>query len=369
MGRVLTALKGYADRRAPGYMVFFVTPFCACRCKMCFNMDAILNASKRDVLTLEEIERIARQWPGLHQLNFSGGEPLSRKDFPEVMQLFYEHSGTRFFTIPTSSSHPKKFEEQVRRACELCPDAWIRITQSVDGIGELHDEIRQRKGLFDNVVEFNATLAELCDEYSNLSVGLTTVFCKFNHGHNYELLNYAYKHLKFTDLGSLFVRGKTPEPGAKDFEAAEYVAYQTECIRRRREKERPIGIASRAFAAVNHCVAQYVIESVSTNDYIMPCQAGRRMVVLDDEGNVQPCEMLDYLIKEGTATVSTAELGNVRDFGYDIKALMGTATAKRVAKEIVDTKCHCTYECAMAVNTIYNYRTWPRIVKNFFALS
>ena len=92
------------------------------------------------------------------------------------------------------------------------------------------------------------------------------------------------------------------------------------------------------------------------------------MVVMDDEGKVQPCELLEYMIKEGTASVSTADLGNIRDFDYDIRKLLATDTARRVAREIVDTKCHCTFECATAVNTIYNYRAWPRIAKNFVKL-
>ncbi len=369
MSQLTTALKGYFDRSTPGYMVFFVTPFCACRCKMCFNMDAILNAAKRDVLSLDEIEKIAKQWTGLHQLNFSGGEPLSRKDFTEIVQLFYTHSGTRGFTIPTSSSHPDSFEPKIRAICEACPDAMIRITQSLDGIGEVHNEIRQRPGLFDCVVDMNGRLKKLCDEFDNLSVGITTVYCKFNRDHTDELLEYAYDNLAFTDMGTLFVRGETPQPGAKDVEGEGYIEYQKKCMSRRRAEGKNVGgLSNRAFTAVGHTVADYVMESVRNDEYIMPCQAGRHMVVLDDEGNVQPCEMLEYMIGEGTASVSTADLGNIRDFDYDIRGLMATDTAKQVAKEIVSTKCHCTYECAWSVNAIYNRQAWPRVLKNFIAV-
>jgi len=368
-GTITTALKGYFNRTTPGYMIFFVTPFCACRCKMCFNMDAILNAGKRDVLRLDEIERIAKNWPGLHQINFSGGDPLLRPDFPEVVELFYKHSGTRFFTIPSSSSHPDRYEARVRKICETCPEAWIRITQSIDAVGELHDEIRQRKGLFQCVVDFNGRLDKLTQEFPNLSVAIATVFCKFNRGKNYEFLDYAYKNLKFTDLGSLFVRGKTPESDAKDVEGEEFVAFQNECIRRRRAKNgRTVGLASRAFAAVNHTVSQLVMEQVSQPKYVMPCRAGRQMVVLSDEGGIEPCEMLDYMIKEGTIDIETAQLGNLRDFDYDIRKLLRTPLAKQVNREIVEKKCHCTFECATAVNTIYNWQAWPRVLKNFIAL-
>jgi MoaA/NifB/PqqE/SkfB family radical SAM enzyme len=368
MGRITTALKGYFNHETPGYMIFFVTPFCACRCKMCFNMDAILSAGKRKVLSIEEIEKIARNFPGLHQINFSGGDPLLRPDFPEVVKAFYAHSGTRFFTIPSSSSHPEKYEAQVRRCLESCPEAWIRVNQSIDAVGELHDEIRQRKGLFQCVVDFNGRLAKLCDEFPQLSVSIGTVFCKFNRGRNFELLDYAYKHLKFTDFGSLFVRGETPDKEAKDVETQEFVKFQSACIARNREARPPTTLATRAFSAVNHTVAQYVMRAVQEERYIMPCHAGRRMIVMDDEGAVRPCEMLDYMIKQGTINIDTADYGNIRDFGYDIRKLLANDTARRVNREIVEKKCHCTFECAMAVNTIYNKRAWPRVLANFVRL-
>lgn len=368
-GQITTALKGYLNRSTPGYMIFFVTPFCPCRCKMCFNMDAILNAGHRQVLTLEEIEKIAKNWPGLHQLNFSGGDPLVRKDFPEVVKAFYDYSGTRMFTIPTSSSFPEKYAAAVRKCLEYCPDAWIRVNQSVDAVGEEHDEIRQRKGLFQNVLEMNSRLHELTQEFSHLSVSLATVYCKFNEEGAYELLDYAYENLKFTDMGALFVRGETPDKSAKNVEADGYSAYAKEAMRRRRAAEKNNGLVTRAFTAVNQTVQQYVAITAKTNKYIMPCQAGRRMVVLDDQGEVQPCEMLDYMIKEGTAQVSTANLGNMRDYDYDIRKILATPLANQVAKEIVDTKCRCTFECAMAVNTIYNFRAWPRAAMNFLRLS
>lgn len=368
-GRILTAMRGYLNRSTPGYLIFFVTPFCPCRCKMCFNMDAILNAGKRDVLTYSEIERIARNFPGLHQINFSGGDPLVRKDFPEIVKLFYDHSGTRFFTVPTSSAFPDRYADAIRKCLVYCPDAWIRVTQSIDGVGSLHDEIRQRKGLFSSVIDLNQRLEQLAAEFHNLSVGIATVYCKYNETQSYDLLDYAYQKLEFADMSALYVRGKAPEEEAKDIQAEGYVSYQKECIRRR--LSRPgvkRGLATRAFSAVNLTVNQYVMRAATTGNYIMPCHAGRRMIVMDDEGRVEPCEVLSYMIEEGVTSISSSRLGNIRDFGYDIRKLLATPHARDVARQIVDKKCHCTFECAMALNSIYNFRAWPRVVYNFVRL-
>jgi MoaA/NifB/PqqE/SkfB family radical SAM enzyme len=367
--RYTTAIKGYLNRSTPGYLILFVTSVCDCRCKMCFYLDQIDNAKNRKIMTFEEIEQIAKNWPGLHQINFSGGEPFLRKDFPKIPALFYQHSGTRFFTTPTNSSHPDRIEKGVAEICESCPDAWIRITQSIDGVGEVHNEIRQKKGLFDCVVDLNGRLDALTKKYSNLSVGINTVFSSYSKDNCYELLDFAYDNLQFTDFGSGFVRGSVRYPEAKDVEGLEYAKFQQECIRRRRAKNgKPNGLASRAFVAVTHTVSQLVMETVLEDKYILPCQAGRRMVVIDDEGFVKPCEILEGMIKEGTSPVRTADLGNMRDFEYDIRKLMGTGLAKEVADDIVKSKCFCTFECAMAVNTIYNPQAWPRVAKNFIAV-
>jgi len=367
--RCARAFAGYLNRATPGYLIFFVTPFCPCRCKMCFNRQAIDNAAHRNILSLDEISRFSKNFPGLHQINFSGGEPLMRADFPEIMREFYLNSGTRFFTVPTSSAQPQRYEAAVRKCLDYCPDAWIRITQSVDAVGSLHDEIRQRPGLFECVADLNARLEALCAVYPNLSVGMATVFSKFNAAHSYELLDYAYAHYKFVDFGALYVRGQTSEKEAKNVEAAEFVKFQAECLRRRKaNKTAARSFSDRAFSAVNRTVSQYVMRAAVHREYIMPCHAGRRMIVMDDEGSLQPCEVLEDMIKDGLIDIPSGGFGNIREFGYDVRRALATPRAREINRRIVDLKCHCTFECAIAVNTIYNFRAWPRILKNFLSL-
>lgn len=368
-GRYTTALRGYLNRQTPGYMIFFVTPFCNCRCKMCFNMDAILNAGKRNVLSLDEIEKFARNFPGLHHINYSGGEPLLRPDFPEVSEAFYRHAGTRFFTCPTNSSFPEKSAAQVEAMCRKCPDAWIRITQSLDGVGAVHDEIRGRQGLFEEVVEMNARLAELQQRYKNLSVGISMVMCTYNRGHEYDVLDYVYDNLSFTDFGALYVRGETYDDDAKEIDADEYAKFQEAC-RKKNLAHHPVrGFAGRAFAAIKMTSASLLTEVVQEDRYVTPCTAGKRMVVMDDQGRIEPCEMLQPLINEGKVDLETAEMGNIRDYDYDIRKLLSTSHCQQMTDYITREKCYCSFECAMAVNVLYSMELWPRVMHNFLAIA
>jgi MoaA/NifB/PqqE/SkfB family radical SAM enzyme len=366
--RTLQGLRGYLDRRTPGYLIFFVTPLCDCRCQMCFYLETIRNARRRRVLTLDEIRQIATNFRGLHQVNLSGGEPFLRQDLVQVVQAFYELAGARFFTIPTNSSQVDHIGREVEAILDTCPEAWLRITQSLDGVGELHDTIRGKPGLFPKVVELNRRLAGLARERPNLSVGIAHVMSALNAGHNDAVLDFVYENLEFTDFGALYVRGITPDPAARDISPVEYQRFQRRGMQMRRQHKPPTSLQTRLFTAVNHAVMEIVMETALQDRYILPCQAGRRMVVLDDEGNVAPCEVLGSLIAEGKSPLPSAELGNLRDFDYDIRKLLATPQARDLARGIVESRCYCTFECAAAVNTVYNPRAWPRVLKHFLKL-
>lgn len=367
--RHLAALQGFVDRRTPGYLVFFVTPYCNCKCKMCFNARVLEQASERNTLQLDEIERIARNFPGLHHVNFSGGEPFLRDDFERIAPLFYRYSGTRFFTVTTNSSIPEVIEEKLRAICQQCPDAWIRINQSLDAVGTHHDYIRGKDGLFQSVVELNKRLCLLTRDYSNLTVGIVTVVSSFNQGQEYALLDYVYQNLVFEDYGALYVRGDTREPIARQVEALRYARFQRALQSRSRRRRARWDFTDRAYAAIHQTASRLLIKVITEDRYVTPCQAGRRMLIIDDQGSVEPCEILRELIRENKSELTSSVLGNLRDFEYDVREILATDRAKSVLRHIVEKRCYCTYECAMAANVLYTPRLWPLVLKRFLSLN
>jgi len=369
LSRHLAALHGFVDRRTPGYLVFFVTPYCNCKCKMCFNARVIEQASARDTLRLDEIERIARNFPGLHHVNFSGGEPFLRDDFDRIAPLFYRYSGARFFTVTTNSSIPEVIEEKVRAICQRCPDAWIRVNQSLDAVGTRHDDIRGKPGLFQSVVELNKRLCSVNKDHSNLTVGIVTVFSSFNQGHEVALLDYVYQNLVFEDYGALYVRGDTREPIARQVEATRYTRFQSAVQSRSRSRRRRWDLSGRAYAAVHQTASRLLIKVITEDRCVTPCQAGRRMLIIDDQGLVEPCEILRELIREKKSELTRSDLGNLRDFEYDVRKILATQHAKSVVRHIVEKRCYCTYECAMAANVLYTPRLWPLVLKRFASLN
>lgn len=361
--RFLKLTQGYLDRRTPGYLIFFVTPFCDCRCPMCFNREVVDHAASRKTLSLDEIDAISRNFPGLHHVNFSGGEPFLRQDFSKIPGLFYRNSGTRMFAIPTNSSRPAKIVEAIRSICASCPDGWVRITQSLDGIGEDHDVIRGKRGLFECVLELNRELSVLKQDLPNLSNGIAMVMSKFNEGKEYRILEYVYKNLQFDDFGALYVRGDTFDPAAKQVSAEAYAKFVQACREMALEKDKTAGLTGRLFSAINSVSTDLLVRSIRNDEFVTRCKAGKNMVVMDDEGTVSPCEILEHYVQTGRAPLGTAIFGNMRDYAYDIRKILATEHAREIVEYIRDSRCYCTFECAMSVNVLYSPHLWHRILR------
>ena len=60
--------------------------------------------------------------------------------------------------------------------------------------------------------------------------------------------------------------------------------------------------------------------------------------------------------------------GNIRDFDYDIKKVLATKKAKDFNEHIERMKCHCTWECAMKNNIVYNPRQYPSLIVEWVKL-
>lgn len=364
--RFRKTLAGFLDRRTPGYLIFFVTPFCDCRCRMCFNRKTIDAAATRKILSLEEIEKIARNFYHLHHVNFSGGEPFLRSDFAQIPELFYRHSGTRFFACPTNSSQPDRIVNAVEKICASCPDAWIRITQSLDGIGADHDEIRGKTGLFEKVVELNQRLERLRQSHVNLSVGVAMVMSAFNQGKENAILDYACEHLSFADFGVLYARGDTWDAEATRINNEVYKNFIHRCRQQMKELSPNKSMTGRLFTAINMTASNLLMESIVKDCYVTPCRAGKNMVIMDDEGTITPCEILEHYINIGKARLDTSVFGNIRDYDYDITKVLDTDHARDVVHYIEDGRCYCSFECAMSVNVLYTPGLWTQVAKHFF---
>lgn len=85
------------------------------------------------------------------------------------------------------------------------------------------------------------------------------------------------------------------------------------------------------------------------DEFVTYCSAGNLSYVAMEDGSVKPCEIL------------ADNLGNIKN-GVDINQLYNSIETKQIRKKIKDTKCKCTFECAMSTNTLFNKDMFPKVV-------
>jgi len=118
-----------------------VTDRCNFRCTYCmpaevFGRDYAF-LPRRQVLTFEEIARLARLFVGLgvEKLRITGGEPTVRRDLPNLVRMLAAIDGVRDLTLTTNGSALRKL------AGPLAEAGLRRITVSLDS---LDDEVFRR---------------------------------------------------------------------------------------------------------------------------------------------------------------------------------------------------------------------------------
>ena len=98
-----------------------------------------------------------------------------------------------------------------------------------------------------------------------------------------------------------------------------------------------------------------IIARTVAEGWQIPCLAGRVSLVIDEKTNVYPCEMLPAV-------------GNLRDSGFDMPAVLAGATMSEATARIEDENCYCTHECAYSTNVLFAPRLWPAMAWNLVKL-
>ena len=64
-------------------------------------------------------------------------------------------------------------------------------------------------------------------------------------------------------------------------------------------------------------------------------------------GDILLCELLDV------------KLGNIRENGYSLAAVLNNEQARREIHKINQEKCHCTWECFQRLNVVFSPGMYP----------
>ena len=126
-----------------------ITDKCNFRCTYCMPAEGLPWLKKAEILSYEEIGRIARVAVsiGIEQIRLTGGEPLVRRDVPELVRQLHKIEGLHSLSITTNGILLKQ------QAAALAEAGLTRINVSLDSL--IREKFAQltRRDQFTRVLE------------------------------------------------------------------------------------------------------------------------------------------------------------------------------------------------------------------------
>ena len=193
----------------PTVLIYNCTWVCDARCEMCNNWKW---GNRKEDLTLEQLDRIFDNpfWSNVENLNISGGEPTTRNDLPELVEMFQRRlPRLRKIGINTTGITHKRAIPMLTRIVEFTASKGLLFSArvSLDGIGETHAQVRNVKDAFDKAGTTIAAMQELARNYDTFQFGIAATIFKQNLEDAEKILAWArekdidvvFNMLRFTD--------------------------------------------------------------------------------------------------------------------------------------------------------------------------
>lgn len=137
------------------YLRISVTDRCNLRCSYCMPPEGLNWKSKSEILTYEEIIRIARVFAdlGITKIRLTGGEPLVRKDLPVLVEHLSQLKGIETVAMTTNAVLLSQYAKALRAA------GLTALNISLDTLQKARFTEITKRDDYDNVIQgINAAL-------------------------------------------------------------------------------------------------------------------------------------------------------------------------------------------------------------------
>ena len=193
----------------PTVLIYNCTWVCDARCTMCNNWKW---GDRKSDMTLAQVEPVMNHefWGAVENLNISGGEPTTRNDLPELVEMFQRHlPRLRKIGINTTGLTPHRAIPMLTRIVEFCAKNGILISirVSLDGIGDVHNQVRDVKRGFEKASQTIEAMQALSKQHDNFQFGIASTIFATNMEDAENILAWArtkgldvvFNMLRFTD--------------------------------------------------------------------------------------------------------------------------------------------------------------------------
>jgi len=348
-------MKRYISIVTPGikYLILRVTNKCNASCSFCLNSYyQPETAIKAPDLSVEEYTKIAKNLKGLVLLNLSGGEPYLRPDLFEIADAFVVHSGAWLISSPTNGSFPDRTADFAERMLAKHKNIQLKIGISIDGPGDLHDQIRGIPSGYEKALETARKLKEIKQKYPNLMIHAVTTVSDDNSGIVGGVIDEISSLDVFDDHFLTLVRGPTSDTQAthKQFES-----YRNAYLRLMGSAT-PDSMKDKVLFSIMKTMITDIEKSYLEKRNSFRCQAGRKMINISEQGDVCVCEML-----------ADPVLGNLREYDYDPNKIIILPGSIERLKNVSQKGCNCYWDCAIYGSLLFGgINGYKKIISNIF---
>src|SRR5574341_1869150 len=193
----------------PTVLIYNCTFAWYARCQMCNNGK---RGDRKSDMPLDQLDGAMNHdfWGAIENLNISGGEPTTRNDLPEMVELFHRRlPRLRKIGVNSTGLTPHRAIPMFDRIVKFTADhdLPVSIRVSLDGIGDVHNQVRAVKNGFDKAVRTIEAMQKLAADHPNFQFGIAATIFATNLEDAKNILTWArtkdldivFNMLRFTD--------------------------------------------------------------------------------------------------------------------------------------------------------------------------
>lgn len=323
-------------RLYPFSVVISISFRCNSKCRTCDVW-----RKPNDDLTLEEWDKVFQKLGRAPvYMTFTGGEPFLRDDLDGMVISAYRHCRPSYITIPTNGLLPDRVEAQAENILRHCPRAQVGINLSLDGLGEVHDDIRGVPGNWERSMETWRRLKALQTRYRNLVLTVHTVISRFNihlFEETYEGLQRLEPDSYITEVAEERVELDTVGWGITPL--VEQYAPVADFLSEKARQADARGMArfTQAFRAQYYQLAK---RTLLERTQVIDCYAGWASCQIGPNGDVWSC------------CIRAEGVGNLRETDYDIAPIWFGERMAALRRSIANKECYCPMANASYANML-----------------
>jgi MoaA/NifB/PqqE/SkfB family radical SAM enzyme len=334
----------------PTVLIYNCTWVCDARCTMCNNWKW---GDRKSDMTLAQLEPVLNHpfWGAVENLNISGGEPTTRNDLPEMVEMFHRHlPRLRKIGINTTGLTPHRAVPMLTRIVEFCAKngVLISIRVSLDGIGDVHNQVRDVKRGFEKASQTIEAMQALSKVHDNFQFGIASTIFATNMTDAENIL--AWARTKQLDVVFNMLRFTDAMLHNKELEEKIGFREREETFMRKffldRVQEESV-LSGQAFMYLHYA-------DMIANGYqrTMPCPFQSQGLLINPNGDLHYCE-------------NSEKLGNVLDDPAETLYFKAESLAHR--QHLKDKVCPtCLSPCQVNVGAMKQFVPYAKFLKRAY---